>query len=621
MAPIGLLYLVRTILPKLLIPPFFVYYTLKASDCSTWLTFAAVLFTHPVYIVASNWYTSMKNRREAFKRGATLPPQVELGSFVIIKKIVESVTKGYPGDVYHEWSKTYGNYFGISIFGEDRIMTFEPDHIKTILATQFESFVKGPILFGQFASLLGSGVFNSDGEMWKFHRNMTRPFFSKERISDFDVFDRHADEVIKLMKGRIEEGHPIEFQDAVSRFTLDSATEFLFGKDVNSLGAGLPYPPANSPSCSAGVQVADGTKLRRNVKGFNSTHPSNVFSTSFLAAQELTMGRTRYGMHWRLWEMLGDKVERMKGALDNFVNPILDVGAGRKNDFKDNLKEGKGTGKGKEEETETFLDHLIRYTEDRQILKDELVNILVASRDTTASLLTFAIYALSQRPDIEKMLREEINEKVGTRGRPTYEHIREMKYLRAFLNETLRLYPPVPFNARSCTTSMVLPSKTGPPVYIPEGTKCLYSIFLMHRRRDLWGPDALEFDPKRFLDFRVHKYLTPNPYIFLPFNAGPRICLGQQFAYNEASFFLIKFLQSFTEIEFAENVQYATPSPSDNIKPPKEWAQAQEQGLKDMAGTTKGRDKIMFSMHLTMCVRGGLWVRMKGLNVGEGVLI
>ena len=78
-------------------------------------------------------------------------------------------------------------------------------------------------------------------------------------------------------------------------------------------------------------------------------------------------------------------------------------------------------------------------------------------------------------------------------------------------------------------------------------SRSLYTVFLMHRRTDLWGPDgdfyirricllstnqnpplALEFDPDRFLDERLHKYLTPNPFIFLPFNAGPRICLGQQ---------------------------------------------------------------------------------------------
>ena len=77
-------------------------------------------------------------------------------------------------------------------------------------------------------------------------------------------------------------------------------------------------------------------------------------------------------------------------------------------------------------------------------------------------------------------------------------------------------------------------------------SRCIYSTFLMHRREDLWGPDgqlvfglfnlsgslnhlvALVFDPDRFLDDRLRKYLIPNPFIFLPFNAGPRICLGQQ---------------------------------------------------------------------------------------------
>ena len=58
----------------------------------------------------------------------------------------------------------------------------------------------------------------------------------------------------------------------------------------------------------------------------------------------------------------------------------------------------------------------------------------------------------------------------------------------------------------------------------------------MHRRKDLWGPDAEEFDPDRFLDERLHKYLTPNPFIFLPFNGGPRICLGQQVRILPSSF-------------------------------------------------------------------------------------
>jgi hypothetical protein len=96
---------------------------------------------------------------------------------------------------------------------------------------------------------------------------------------------------------------------------------------------------------------------------------------------------------------------------------------------------------------------------------------------------------------------------------------------------------------------------------------------MMHRRTDLWGPDgavksivtlavvlistftAHIFDPDRFLDSRLHTYLTPNPFIFLPFNAGPRICLGQQFAYNEVSYMLIRLLQSFDSVEIALDEQ------------------------------------------------------------------
>jgi len=228
----------------------------------------------------------------------------------------------------------------------------------------------------------------------------------------------------------------------------------------------------------------------------------------------------------------------------------------------------------------------------------------VAGRDTTASLLTFCIYVLTERPDITKKLRQEILAKVGANARPTYKIISDMKYLRAFINEVLRLYPSVPFNARTTKVPVVLPPTSGQPAYyIPAGVKCQFSVFLMHRREDLWGPTALDFDPDRFVDERLQKYLIPNPFIFLPFNAGPRICLGQQFAYNETSYFLIKFLQSFTDLQMAWDVQ------PESSKPPADWV--------PVPGTTKGRDKVLQSSHLTMNVKGALWVRMKESSLAE----
>lgn len=115
----------------------------------------------------------------------------------------------------------------------------------------------------------------------------------------------------------------------------------------------------------------------------------------------------------------------------------------------------------------------------------------------------------------------------------------------------------------------------------------------MHRRKDLWGPDADSFDPDRFLDSRASEYLTPNPYIFVPFNAGPRICLGQQFAYNEMEFFLTRLLQLFESFDVAWDTQ-----PAESTLP-KGWIQ-----------TEKSERNIGYVAGLTMAVKDGLWMRM-----------
>ncbi|KAL5494824.1 hypothetical protein ACEPAI_286 [Sanghuangporus weigelae] len=541
-----------------------------------------------VFAYSRGVWSELQKTRDAKARGAIRVPTVRgswPGNVDTLRFAFETEKSGHLADDVLVHVRDHGWTHNWRLFWEDKIITMEPEHIKAVLATEFDNFEKGDHFKIHMQSVLGDGVFNSDGEMWKFHRSMTRPFFSKDRISHFELFGRHADEALALLKSRMREGHAVDIQDLVARFTLDSATEFLFGHCVHILRAGLPY----SPNLALSGYAED-----------KSSDPATLFSRAFANAQLTVAHRTRLGDMWPLFEMAKDLTKEDMRIVNAFIDPILEEAVtkrGTPQEFTAKKEIGEG---------ETLLDYLITYTKDLTILRDEILNIMIAGRDTTAATLTFATYCLAMYPNVMQRLREEILAVVGSERNPTYDDLKQMKYLRAFINETLRLYPPVPFDMRSSINATTFVNKTpgGKPFYVPPRTRIIYSVFLMHRRTDLWGPDAQEFDPDRFLDHRLHKYLTPNPFIFLPFNAGPRICLGQQFAYNEASFMLVKLCQNFDRVELAPDAQ-----PPETIPPP-EWAR------NALPGERKAKERVWPKTHLTIHANGGLWVRLHEASTG-----
>lgn len=182
-----------------------------------------------------------------------------------------------------------------------------------------------------------------------------------------------------------------------------------------------------------------------------------------------------------------------------------------------------------------FLYELISQTSDIVKIRDELLNILLAGRDTTASLLSNVWFELSKRPEIVARLREDVDALDGEI--PSLEQLKDMKYLRAVLNESLRLYPIVPHNSRQALEDTFLPVGGGKdgasPVFVPKGHIVVWSLFAMHRRKDLYGEDADLFKPERWLDGKDRKGLRVG-WEFLPFNGGPRICIGRTFSLPDA---------------------------------------------------------------------------------------
>ncbi|TDL26691.1 cytochrome P450 monooxygenase pc-2 [Rickenella mellea] len=592
MPPPGVLFLLG-VLPPISLAAIAVYVTthLLRSYFEIYVPAAVSILTflllYPSYKAAAIAWDVHSQKREAAAMGAVEVPLWEAkwpGGLDLLLLIAKKIENGYPGEVFNWPLQHVGQIFRFRAFWVNQIFTSDPEHMKTILAIDFNKFEKGKWFTETLSAMLGTGVLNSDGEMWKFHRTMTRPFFTRDRTSHFDIFERHSDEAILQMTTRLNEDCAIDFQDVIWRFTLDSATEFLFGSCVHSLSDGLPYPHFHPKSKSASS---------------DNDNRSLSFASALEEAMYVVSRRARIGPIWPLLEIFNDKSRRSMKVIERFLDPIIRHALERKR-----LMVGDGEGREKSGEIgddETLLDHLVKSTEDMSILKDEVINMMIAGRDTTATTLTYAFYFLALHPHVLERLRGEILANVGHSRRPTFDDIREMKYLRAVINETLRLFPPVPFNLRTSINATTLPAlKPGAkPFYIPALTNVTYSVFTMHRRTDLWGPDAQEFDPDRFIDSRLNKYLTPNPAIFQPFSIGPRICLGQQFAYNEASFMLVRLLQRFDGITLDSAAQ-----PPDS-RPPPEWVLAEGR---------QAKEQVWPKSHITMYSHKGLWLRLRAAS-------
>ncbi|KAG8922474.1 hypothetical protein FRC00_007416 [Tulasnella sp. 408] len=441
--------------------------------------------------------------------------------------------------------------------------------MKYILSTGFNDFEKGPQSIMRFGSFLGTGIFASDGDRAKSHRAIARPYFARERISDYECFSRHTEKLLAIIQAHSSSDTPLDVQDVFARFTMDAAEEFLFGNhDFATLD--LPLPKPGQTEEGAKGSVLEGV-FGRFVQAFEQGQMNAVNR----------LGKGNYG--WTITEFFSDKQMPIVKTMEEYLEPLAAAAIKRK-------KEREAKGEKESKEHESFLDHLVASTDDVTLIKDQLRNILLAARDTTAQLLSFTCYCLALKPEIMDRLRQEILSAYGDSTIPTYDDLKKQKYLRAVLDETLRLFPPVPVNVRHSKHDVVIPTREG-GLYIPRGDfTCIYSTVSIQRRKDLWGDDAEEFNPERWIDPERARKIASDPFMFLPFNGGPRICLGQvrlsslasrslytdvllflvkQFAYNEASFVLVRILQKFSRITLAQDE--AAPA---SALPPASWKEA-----------------------------------------------
>ncbi|KFY69662.1 hypothetical protein V496_00068 [Pseudogymnoascus sp. VKM F-4515 (FW-2607)] len=414
----------------------------------------------------------------------------------------------FPVELERRNAQVGANTYLYSTMGSTNILTVDPENIKAILATQFKYFDIGPKRRGNFMPLLGNGIFTQDGAAWEHSRTVMRPQFARDQVSDLDLEERH---VLNLMRAIVPTASgwtdTLDLQVIFFRLTLDSATEFLFGESVDSQVAALPG--------------YERTTAR------DQSQDEKVFAAAFDKGQMVLATRFRLKGLYMLYNpsSFTKACRDCHAFIDHFVRLAL---------LKDPPRQHpKDADKGKKKYV--FLEALAAETRDPIELRSQMLNILLAGRDTTASLIGWVFFSLARDPARYTKLRNIIVEEFGTFDRPrdiTFAKLKACTYLQHVNNETLRLYPVVPVNSRTANKDTTLPRGGGPdgmsPIFVPKGRSCDYSVFVMHRRKDIWGPDADRFVPERWEKRRVG-------WDFLPFNGGPRICIGQQFALTEAS--------------------------------------------------------------------------------------
>ncbi|PWY75532.1 cytochrome P450 [Aspergillus heteromorphus CBS 117.55] len=455
------------------------------------------------------------DRKTAKALGCQPPPAIPTGPLGIpgFLRMLTAVKEKRWVEYISQFYETFGHTFTqVSIGGVEMYGTAEPENIKALLATQFQDFGLGS-RHREFFPLLGNGIFTLDGAGWTHARGLLRPQFTRDQVADLDLMDGHVARMIDLIP---QDGSSFDIQRLFFLLTIDSATHFLFGESVGSMGS------------------SDASILEKTAVG-----DAQGFADAFNTAQEYLAARSRaLGFYWLINpKEFREANRRVHEVVDHYVRRALES----------KRHPEKQSGR------YIFAEALAADNDDPRVLRDNMLNILLAGRDTTASLLSSSFFYLARHPAVWTKLRRAVVGEFGDATHPigdiTHARLKDLRDLRHFLNEVLRLQPPVPLNFRVAQKDTSLPVGGGPdgksPVYVRKGQLVTYSVYAMHRRTDFYGPDAHEFRPERWEEN------SKRGWEYLPFNGGPRICLGQQYALTEASFTLVKLLQRFDRLENA----------------------------------------------------------------------
>lgn len=393
-------------------------------------------------------------------------------------------------DLLAVWAK--GDYkartASMSIMGRQVVLVNAPADIKHVMATRQDNYErKTPQMRRALEMLIGDGLFISDGETWRQRRPLVGDIVHKNQLPVFGPVMERAVQTFGDRWAGLPTGATVNALTEMAELTAVIISRSVFGNDLDH---------------AAAHEVIEGfTTYQETVDTVNYGY--------FTGADE--------GSPVKKSRALTGAAKRVHDVVDRVVSAHL---------------EGRG-------DHNSMVDALVRRQKRNpelgltpDALRNEAATIFMAGHETTAATLTWALYLLSNSPWAEKSVLEEVSRVCGARA-PTIGDVPQLDYCRAVIEETLRLYPPVPILGRQAREA----DRIG-DIAVEPASLVLVVPWLLHRSPDLWRKPGM-FRPQRFLGDR------PAPYTYAPFAVGPRICAGLAFGLSEAILCLASLVQRF----------------------------------------------------------------------------
>lgn len=437
------------------------------------------------------FFLTKQNKKSSNKNNITIPKSYPLiGSYLSIRNVGNRRIQWFSDIVQIAPSATFN--FNRPL-GTRQIITGNPSTVQHILKNQFSNYQKGSIFTKTLSDFLGTGIFNTNGENWKFQRQVASHEFNTKSLRKFveDVVDTElTNRLLPILSSSTQTKQILDFQDILQRFTFDNICKIAFGFDPEYL----------TPS----------TKRTK-------------FAQAFEDATEISSRRFRLPLPviWKMKKRFNIGSEK---RLHEAVTEIREFANKIVREKKQELKENNSL------HTQDMLSRFLSSGHSEEdFVTDIVISFILAGKDTTSAALTWLFWLLWKNPRVEEEILKEINEKSESLD---YDEVKTMVYTHAALSESMRLYPPVPMDSKEAINDDVLPDGT----VVKKGTMVTYHVYAMGRMESLWGEDWAEFRPERWLEkdeYGKRVFVPRDSYSYPVFQAGPRICLGKEMAFMQ----------------------------------------------------------------------------------------